>query len=142
MSSKTGLMLYQTKDKFFDKHDIVEFLELLRKKKPKGKLAVFWDNCATHFSKAASDAASKLRIVLIRNVPYKPEFNGIERVWARMKWIFRRTVLRKKIDKEPIKLKEIVPEVASKMSSKLCHQCALNGWKMLQAASDKINGKE
>ena len=72
MSSKTGVMPYITKKSFFDSEDVIGFLKLLREHKPKGKLAVFWDNCPTHFSEATSEAASRLRIALINNVPYKP----------------------------------------------------------------------
>ena len=59
-----------------------------------------------------------------------------------MKWIYRRKVLRKKLDKEPVKLKEIVPEVASKLSSEFRLKCALNGWKMLKQANEEINKEE
>ena len=72
VSSKTGVMPFITKKGFFDSEDVCGFLKLLRKHKPQGKLAVFWDNCPTHFSEVTSEAASNLRIVLIRNVPYKP----------------------------------------------------------------------
>ena len=50
VSTTTSLWTFVTKKKFFDRHDVVDFLKLLRKEKPKGKLAVFWDNCPTHFS--------------------------------------------------------------------------------------------
>ena len=86
VSSKTGKMTFITKKKFFDRHDVVGFLKLLRSQYPRTKLAVFWDNCPTHFSLDVSEAAFELKVELIRNVPYKPQFNGIERVWARMKW--------------------------------------------------------
>ena len=51
-------------------------------------------------------------------------------------------MLRKKLDKDAVKLKEIVPEVASKLSSEFRLKCALNGWKMLRQANEGINKEE
>jgi hypothetical protein len=72
VSSRTGEFHYITKKKFFDRHDVIEFLKLLRSKSNDGKVAVFWDNCPTHFSIDTLRAASELKVELIRNVPYKP----------------------------------------------------------------------
>lgn len=57
VSSETGMMPYITKVGFFKSEDVVEFLKLMREHKPQGKLAIFWDNCATHTSGAVIDAA-------------------------------------------------------------------------------------
>ena len=51
-------------------------------------------------------------------------------------------MLRKKLDKDAVKLKEIVPEVASKLTSEYRLKCALNGWKMLRKANEDINKEE
>lgn len=48
-----------------------------------------------------------------------------------MKWRFRRIMLRKKLDKDKVKLKEIVDNIASETDVMLRQRCALNGWKML-----------
>jgi hypothetical protein len=58
-----------------------------------------------------------------------------------MKWMFRRIVLRKKLDKERIKLTEIVREVASEPSQELLKRCALNGWKVLKQEVERIQRK-
>lgn len=113
VSSKTGTMLYITKPKFFDRFDMIRFLRKLREKNKRGRLAVFVDNCGIHTAADVLDEAHKLRILIVKNVPYSPWFNGIESVWGRMKWIFRREVLRLKIDGERVSLKNIVPRIAS-----------------------------
>ena len=53
-----------------------------------------------------------------------------------MKVHFRRVMLRKKLDKEPIELMEIVEESAQVPSQELRLRCALNGWKMLNEAKE------
>ena len=85
----------------------------MREKNRRNRLAVFLDNCGIHTAADVLDEAKKLKIVIVRNVPYSPWFNGIERVWGRMKWIFRREVLRLKIDQERVSLKNMVPRIAT-----------------------------
>ena len=117
VSSLTGTLTYISKPKFFDKHDMIRFLRILRESTQRRKVAVFFDNCGIHTAKDVIEEASRLRIHIVRNVPYCPWFNGIERIWGRMKWIFRREILRLKLNKERVSLKEIVPNVATKLST-------------------------
>jgi transposase len=42
------------------------------------------------------------------NVPYKPDYNAIENVWAEAKKEFRKQLTIKKINNEEIKLYDIV----------------------------------
>jgi len=58
------------------------------------KLAVFWDNASYHRSPEvllyANDPEIDIRI--IRNVPYRPDFNGIELLWRSAKITFYKLV--------------------------------------------------
>ena len=132
VSSKTGSFQYLSKPKFFDKQDMIRFLRILRENTKSRNVAIFCDNCGIHIAKDVIEEAKRLRILIVRNVPYSPWFNGIERIWGRMKWIFRREILRLKMNKERVSLKEIVPNVASKLEREFNLRCALNGWKMLE----------
>ena len=50
---------------------------------------IMLDNASIHRSKATVDHARLLDFQMIWNVPYHPEFNGIEYVWAVVKARFR-----------------------------------------------------
>ena len=90
VSSKTGSFIYIDKPKFFDRYDVIRFLRLVRENTESRNVAVFMDNCGIHTAKEVIEEAQRLRVFIVKNVPYCPWFNGIERIWGRMKWIFRR----------------------------------------------------
>jgi len=53
------------------------------------KLAIFLDNARIHGTREALNAMEEEDILPIFNVPYSPEFNGMEKVWAMMKKAYR-----------------------------------------------------
>ena len=59
-----------------------------RAKKP---WALFIDNASYHGKEGGlvEKYCEKMDVALIRNVPYRPDFNAIETVWARAKQNYR-----------------------------------------------------
>ena len=55
--------------------------------------ALFMDNASTHRSRIVQDVISELKITVIFNVPYSPEFNPIEGCFSIVKNYYRRTRL-------------------------------------------------
>ena len=75
-------------------NQFVQFLEIIRSKSRNDtRLNILLDNCSIHKTKAVTDAATRLNINLIYNVPYKPEYNSIELLWAIAKQKFRARLL-------------------------------------------------
>ena len=48
---------------------------------PSGPLSVLLDNCYIHKARVMLAKAAELQMDLHFNVPYGPQFNGIEYVW-------------------------------------------------------------
>jgi len=86
VSMKTGKFSYISSNKYFDRWDTIKFLRMIRHQHRRRKLAVFWDNCSIHKTQEIKDEVRRLNIKLIHNVPYKPEYNGIELIWGKLKW--------------------------------------------------------
>ena len=59
-------------------------------------------------------------------------------VWGRMKWLYRREILRRKLDLERVQLKIIVPEIIDKVNSQFILKCASKGWRTLRDKSLQI----
>ncbi len=57
------------------------FLEKLREKYPDEELILFVDNLSFHKNKETKKHYERLRITPVYNVPYSPQFNGIEFYW-------------------------------------------------------------
>ena len=78
----------------FNANDIEDFLLRLRLRVGKHKpLAVFMDNASIH-KRPAKEAESKHKIKVIWNAPYRPDLNGIEFFWERLKFAYRKEVTR------------------------------------------------
>jgi transposase len=69
-------------------------LEKLRAATDPAKCVYFLDNCCIHKTKLIRDTCEQLGMQLVFNVPYRPEFNGIEEAWAFLKHDFRNKVLK------------------------------------------------
>ena len=79
-----GNIHYKFGEFSFSSSDIIDFLRQLRARYNQGaKLAVFWDNCGIHKSHLVRSwlAEHDPELVLIFNIPYRPDLNGIELVW-------------------------------------------------------------
>jgi transposase len=63
-------------------HQFLEFLEELSVANGHEPLAVFMDNMTVHHSRLALQKYQELGITPIFNVPYSPQFNGIESVFS------------------------------------------------------------
>jgi transposase len=74
--------------------DFVFFLELLHRKNENKPFALFLDNLKVHTSKDTTKAMKTLGIMPIFNVPYSPQFNGIEAVFSIVKCNFKKELLR------------------------------------------------
>lgn len=57
----------------------------------KGKhLCLFMDNASIHTSRKAQEALEQMQLHAILNVPYRPQYNSIEFVWAMCKKLYRK----------------------------------------------------
>ena len=131
VSSTSGRFLSITKPKFFNKDDTIFFLQQLRSENPDSKIGVFWDNCSIHYAKEVKAEARRLKIPMVMNVPYSPWFNGIEHIWGRFKWLFRRHLLELKIKGEEVRLRNIVPMIMAQTTNEFNLRCALRGERAL-----------
>ena len=56
-------------------------------------MAIFMDRLSVHKCKTSKKEMTRLNIKWILNVPYSPEFNPIESVFSRVKFLFCNTRL-------------------------------------------------
>ena len=88
-SASQGLIVWHISERSFNAEGIRDFLQDLRDCVGPGRRTIMLDNASIHRSKATVDHARLLDFQMIWNVPYHPEFNGIEYVWAVVKARFR-----------------------------------------------------
>ena len=69
------------------------------------------DNCRVHHSIKASNFITENHIDVIFNVPYGPEYNPIERVWAQLKLQFKKQRLQAVLNGESPDYDKLVRKV-------------------------------
>ena len=91
--AKGSIPLFRIYRRSVRQDDFVEFLDDLSHVYEGRPVAVFLDNMTVHKSKAAMSAYSRLGITPIFNVPYSPQFNGIEGVFNMLKNDYKKRLL-------------------------------------------------
>jgi len=111
VSNKRGLIHFLCRHKSIKSEDYCHFLDDLKLMSGDRQLNVLLDNCQVHKSKVSRRQANELGINLIWNVPYCPQFNGIELYWAIIKQKFKKKTLAilTGIERETMIRKTVVP---------------------------------
>ena len=82
-SQETGELHYMTlRDRGFRKDDVIAFLKILKLNFKHVHLAILLDNHMSFKSKDVMTAAYDLDIVLLYQIPERPEFNGMKDIWT------------------------------------------------------------
>ena len=89
ISKEKGQELFKIYDNSVNVAKFKTYLQELRKIYPEEKIAIFLDNLSAHKSEKSKAEASRLGFRFIFNVPYSPEWNPIEYVFAKVKQRFR-----------------------------------------------------
>ena len=76
--------------KAFDRWDFINAVKRHHQKMAGEKYALFLDNATIHRAKDTKMMTEILRIPLVFNVAYRPDFNGIEYVWGWAKQAYRK----------------------------------------------------
>ena len=98
-------------DSYFDQYDFMNLLYKLKLQYQEHKVAVFLDNCSIHKTEKAVTYMRENQIERIMNVVYKPQYNGIELLWAKMKQMLRARLLEKKIRNEYFNTRIIIERI-------------------------------
>ena len=123
----------------FKTPDINEFLEKLRARVGKHKkLAVFWDNASIHI-RPGRETAPKFKIEVLKNAPYRPDLNGIEFFWGRIKKQYRKEITRLRSQHLEWDQETLVKECVRDVGFPCAKQCAAIGWSNLRKAVLKPN---
>ncbi len=110
VSDRNGLEAYLMKPKSINSNSFIEFLEVLLHTNNPVSTVLFMDNCAVHRSRKVTEFCKLLGLQTIFNVPYCPQYNPIERVWAIAKNSYKRRKLKEISYKNPKKHEKNVKE--------------------------------
>ena len=78
ISDNGGLEAYTIHPKAIITVELIEFVEMLSARFLGKEFAIFMDNLQVHKTKEVLETCKRLKVRPIFNVPYSPDFNGIE----------------------------------------------------------------
>ena len=90
-------MFIKQKRGYFNAIDVIELLRRIRRFHLNDKVAIFFDNASYHRSNLVKEYSNSNDLRLVFNLPYKPEYNGIETMWAKWKQKFRKELTKLKL---------------------------------------------
>ena len=96
--STTGKVFSQFKSGYFNQDDTQSLLIRIMKYHRHQKVCIFWDNASVHTGKKMLEFFNRnLRLAHVENLPYNPETNGIETLFAFLKKQFYKSLTIKKL---------------------------------------------
>ena len=95
VSAADGLILFERRPSSYNGHQFSEFMQRLSAKVVDRPMTVLLDNCKIHKTRQTSEVLGREEIRVLWNVPYRPDLNGIEFVWAIAKRRFRQLQLQR-----------------------------------------------
>ena len=130
VSAEAGLESYMIRKGAIDSESFIDFLRTVQERNPATPVAIFMDNASFHRSKVVTAYLKESGIQAIFNLPYSPQYNPIERVWALVKNRYKRRKLEKvgggqQVDHEKI-VRESVEGVSGDTIRNICKKVVIN----------------
>ena len=95
ISDNGGLEAYTIHPKAITTVEFIEFVEMLSAKFLGQEFAILMDNLQVHKTKEVLETCKRLKARPIFNVPYSPDFNGIETYFSLLKGEYKKLILEK-----------------------------------------------
>ena len=129
--ASNGKYYYHVSDQYPKAADVKRFLKFINRRQRGRPWAVFWDNARTHTAEVVRDYLERFDIPCVFNVPYEPQLNGIETLWAHQKREYRRLLTDAKTGSERFVAREIVERLQrwSQRESRMVSKAANEGWR-------------
>ena len=129
VSAAEGLIHLTTRPKSFNSESFGQFLAELHEKSKSRPLIVLLDNCKIHKTNQIRNLAETLGIILVFNVPYHPELNGIELVWSIAKRRFKTLQLQRMLGKMVDDFTQCIETAMREITNEEIAACYKNGLK-------------
>lgn len=113
--------------KAINSEKFIEFLERIADHFKGEKIAVFLDNLSVHKTVRSREAFKRLNLVPIFNVPYSPQFNGIESYFSLLKSEYKKLILQRVIKGIPVDAFALIKEALKRVEDEKTMRCVRNG---------------
>ncbi|MFM7729116.1 MAG: transposase, partial [Flavobacteriales bacterium] len=123
ISEDDGLIDYLVHPRAINTEVFLAFVKQVAQKVNCSDFALFLDNLNVHKTKEAKLLFESLNITEIFNVPYCPQFNGIESYFSQIKATYKKILLKCVIEEVPYDTVSLIKESIQSVSDKNVKRC-------------------
>jgi transposase len=138
VSEDGGLETYQIHKKAVTSTDFVSFVHVLAERAGGREFAIFMDNLRVHKTPEVLEACKQLRAKPIFNVPYSPDFNGIETFFSQVKAHYKNLVLQKLVKGIRPDVVAAIHQSISSVAKEKVQACVNHGLKNIQQTAKQL----
>ena len=131
ISIQEGVEHYHVMPNSINNQAFQRFLEELSAKNEGRSIAIFMDNMRVHHSRLSKEQYSLLNITPIFNIPYSPQFNGIEAVFSMVKQKYKVMALRRIVMEKRYSPRELIDISITELEFVKIQRCIDNGMTLL-----------
>ena len=123
ISEDGGLIDYLVHPRAINTEVFLAFVNQLSTKLGGGDFALFLDNLSVHKTKEAKLLFERLNVTEIFNVPYCPQFNGIESYFSQVKATYKKLLLQCVISEAPYDTSGLIKQSIESISDENVKRC-------------------
>jgi len=127
ISEERGLEGFIIRRKSIRTEDYIDFLKVVKENRNDNQVVIFADNLSVHKTKKSREALKELEFECIFNVPYSPEFNGIELLWATVKRNYKKRVMEKMTTEGYVDVADQITQSLKEVATEAIKNCARKG---------------
>jgi transposase len=132
ISEDKGLETYLITQRSIKTPDYLEFLQLIADLYPDQRVVLLLDNLSVHKTTDARAAYARHGMVPVFNVPYSPQFNGIEFYWSLVKAHYKRLLLYHLMHNLKVDCVDLIKSAMKRVSDEKAIKCAVEGRKNVE----------
>ena len=107
-------------------------MEMLSDKFHGQEFAIFMDNLQVHKTKDVLDTCKRLKARPIFNVPYSPDFNGIETYFSLLKGEYKKLILERLIKRVKVDSKSLIMQSIQRVDQEKAKICVGAGLRCIR----------
>ena len=127
ISDNEGLEAYTIHPNSITTKEFIEFLEMLSDKFHGQEFAIFMDNLQVHKTKEVLETCKRLKARPIFNVPYSPNFNGIQTYFSLLKGEYKKLILERLIKGIKVDSSNMIVQSIQKVDQEKARRCFTGG---------------
>jgi len=127
ISDNGGLEAYTMHAKAITTKEFIEFVEMLSAKFHGQDFAIFMDNLQVHKTKDVLETCKRLKARPIFNVPYSPDFNGIETYFSLLKGEYKKLILERLIKGVKVDSQSLIAQSILRVEQDKAKRCVAAG---------------